>query len=481
MQVSKTRYFYYFINTHHMAIQRIFFFSFLLVLGCAMLFGKQHFGLMSMAFASPRNATAAVNATDAKAAILANASSAGPMVPANATLPFHNATTPISAPVSVVPPAHPVTFNATKATGNGTKQVKNATAIHGTNSTTGQAVAAFNSTIPANATSAANGTKPTARAFANATVEQGWVQIEPGMRPAYVGIHGGTAPLSVVRASNGTLFAVTGQTGNDFMHVLKRNNASLAGSSSAQNNKAEAPAEAAKRPQATHANGTITEQTPQMVHPVVNNASTPADAAAVLHATKPTVNNSSATGGAPVSLGSNATAQKTVGAGDVAAASTSIASKPVGTNAHTNATVATQKNKGVSTSSQSTKASSVLNATALPKATAAEKKETKSPAKARATASKQPEKAIPQGNTNATDDAMNIPFLPKAETAQTVIMATGGLANKVTSESGGDFLPFGLTQPENLALDPLPAPQKAFSKPKTRPLKLGSYKELLNE
>ena len=62
-----------------------------------------------------------------------------------------------------------------------------------------------------------NGTTP-----ANATFKDGWVIMEPGSRPAYVGIHGGTAPVSL-HSANGTLFAFTGLTGNDFIHVLQGN------------------------------------------------------------------------------------------------------------------------------------------------------------------------------------------------------------------------------------------------------------------
>lgn len=48
----------------------------------------------------------------------------------------------------------------------------------------------------------------------------GWVRLEPGARPAYVGIQGGTAPISLLRADDGSLYAFTGNTGNDFMQVL---------------------------------------------------------------------------------------------------------------------------------------------------------------------------------------------------------------------------------------------------------------------
>lgn len=62
-----------------------------------------------------------------------------------------------------------------------------------------------------------------ARAEGAAAAHDRWITIEPGYRPAYVGIHGGTAPISLLRASNGLLFAFTGQTGNDFLHILRGN------------------------------------------------------------------------------------------------------------------------------------------------------------------------------------------------------------------------------------------------------------------
>lgn len=58
--------------------------------------------------------------------------------------------------------------------------------------------------------------------------EAGWVKVESGSRQAYVGIHGGTAPLSLMRSTDGVLFAFTGQTGNDFTQVLRGGNASRA-------------------------------------------------------------------------------------------------------------------------------------------------------------------------------------------------------------------------------------------------------------
>lgn len=62
---------------------------------------------------------------------------------------------------------------------------------------------------------------------------QGWQSIDSGTRPAYAGIQGGTAPLTILRSSNGLLFAFTGQTGNDFTQVLRGNSANASSASPA--------------------------------------------------------------------------------------------------------------------------------------------------------------------------------------------------------------------------------------------------------
>ncbi|MDR2669108.1 MAG: hypothetical protein LBC14_04030 [Desulfovibrio sp.] len=54
-----------------------------------------------------------------------------------------------------------------------------------------------------------------------ADADDGWVRMEQGSRPAYVGIHGGTAPLSLLRTPDGDIFALTGNTGNDFSRILR--------------------------------------------------------------------------------------------------------------------------------------------------------------------------------------------------------------------------------------------------------------------
>ena len=50
---------------------------------------------------------------------------------------------------------------------------------------------------------------------------RGWVNIEPGSRPAYVGIHGGTAPITLLHSHKGSLLGYTGNTGNDFIQLLQ--------------------------------------------------------------------------------------------------------------------------------------------------------------------------------------------------------------------------------------------------------------------
>ncbi len=62
-----------------------------------------------------------------------------------------------------------------------------------------------------------------------------WVVLEPGARPAYVGIQGGTARVSLLRSPNGTLMTFTGNTGNDFIQVLRGKNSSEAAETPAGN------------------------------------------------------------------------------------------------------------------------------------------------------------------------------------------------------------------------------------------------------
>ena len=53
--------------------------------------------------------------------------------------------------------------------------------------------------------------------------EPGWVSMPAGARCAYLGIHGGTVPVSLLATSTGnSLISFVGQTGNDFLELLRR-------------------------------------------------------------------------------------------------------------------------------------------------------------------------------------------------------------------------------------------------------------------
>lgn len=52
--------------------------------------------------------------------------------------------------------------------------------------------------------------------------EEEWTSMPAGGRPAYMGIQGGTMPVSLLVAGNGeALLTFVGRTGNDFLEVLK--------------------------------------------------------------------------------------------------------------------------------------------------------------------------------------------------------------------------------------------------------------------
>ncbi len=51
----------------------------------------------------------------------------------------------------------------------------------------------------------------------------GWVVMPAGAKQAYIGIHGGTVPVSLLSTSEGTsLVSFVGRTGNDFLELLHR-------------------------------------------------------------------------------------------------------------------------------------------------------------------------------------------------------------------------------------------------------------------
>lgn len=58
---------------------------------------------------------------------------------------------------------------------------------------------------------------------ASGTSENGWVVMPAGTRATFMGIHGGTMPVSLLVAEDGSaLVSFVGCTGNDFLEVLRR-------------------------------------------------------------------------------------------------------------------------------------------------------------------------------------------------------------------------------------------------------------------
>ncbi len=65
--------------------------------------------------------------------------------------------------------------------------------------------------------------KPAGTAGVDDVAEPGWVAMPAGARSAYLGIHGGTVPVSLLVTSTGTsLISFVGQTGNDFLALLRK-------------------------------------------------------------------------------------------------------------------------------------------------------------------------------------------------------------------------------------------------------------------
>jgi hypothetical protein len=63
--------------------------------------------------------------------------------------------------------------------------------------------------------------------------DDGWIDMPGGSRPAYIGIHGGTVPVSLLATRGGsTMVAMVGETGSDFLYVLRggRNQSAANGS-----------------------------------------------------------------------------------------------------------------------------------------------------------------------------------------------------------------------------------------------------------
>lgn len=64
---------------------------------------------------------------------------------------------------------------------------------------------------------ALHGSAPQAQAS-----DDGWIDMPGGSRPAYIGIHGGTVPVSLLATRGGnTMVAMVGETGSDFLYLLR--------------------------------------------------------------------------------------------------------------------------------------------------------------------------------------------------------------------------------------------------------------------
>lgn len=62
-----------------------------------------------------------------------------------------------------------------------------------------------------------------ASARAGKDADDEWVAMPAGARPSYMGIHGGTMPVSLLVSGDGSsLLGYVGQTGNDFLEVLRK-------------------------------------------------------------------------------------------------------------------------------------------------------------------------------------------------------------------------------------------------------------------
>ncbi len=67
-----------------------------------------------------------------------------------------------------------------------------------------------------------SGGKPQIPKAAPLDAGEQWVTMPAGARPAYMGIHGGTMPVSLLIAGDGgSLLSFVGRTGNDFLEAIK--------------------------------------------------------------------------------------------------------------------------------------------------------------------------------------------------------------------------------------------------------------------
>ena len=260
---------------------------------------------------------------------------------------------------------------------------------------------------------------------------QNWQVIDSGTRPAYAGIQGGTAPLTILRSSNGLLFAFTGQTGNDFTLVLRGNSSNA--SSPRPKDHTQQPGAAEQSADAPEA--ALPSDRDEALSRVADEAHARQRTVPVV----PETHNGKAQADTPqtgnaASIGQQAlaTEEKTVAAAPKAAPEV-----PAQTQA---------------------------NASAAPPSVAASTPA--APANAPSASLTLPASALPQGSSLAETLSM-----PAAETP-TLIFASGDLASEISVSEA--VVPFGLPLPgERMGTPPPPLPE-------VPPLKLGDYRSILN-
>ncbi len=279
-----------------------------------------------------------------------------------------------------------------------------------------------------------------------AQARNGWVKVESGSRQAYVGIHGGTAPLTLMRSADGVLFAFTGQTGNDFTQVLKGGNASRS-AANAPSHPDQNGAENAAGPleRTTPAEGQALNSDGQAALPASTQAPEAEKADTQLSASSPadpasgSAAPSVAAASAPAVPSPSPVTQPAPAPVQTSALSSAPAGQPAGTAAPSAAPVADEQGKSTDAAS----------------------------APAPASGGKE------QAPANSAD----------------LVFASGGLASNIKG-SPEDYLPFGLTpqaavveqeqesQISREELAPLPVPVRLAPAPK--PLKLRSYQQVLS-
>ena len=328
-----------------------------------------------------------------------------------------------------------------------------------------------------------NATSPKAASPEKSPQGDGWQSIDSGTRPAYAGIHGGTAPITVLRSSNGMLIAFSGQTGNDFTHVVRGNtaNASAAPQNAPKEDPKDAPRDEPKgepQPEANapaQANNATSEQNSGQESAEKKQSETDAPGTALnstdTQATTDLASTPDQTAGTPTST-QNATAPASPQpVADATSAPPSTASTS-STTSGTPASPISQASQPVKETAQPTPPASETHKAQSPQSS-------QSPPKSPGDKGAQTDKAStpvtsPQGSKADTPATQSD---TKANPAQTLIFASADMAKELT---GSDtIVPFGLPLPGETVEAPA-APPPAPVAPKVPKLRLGDYQRILS-